>query len=258
MKTTVEFKSGTYQLDLSKPLDISMRLSTKSDNSSAWYVSPISIEPVKGDGFIGSVAEGGSVNFRNITFNPHGNGTHTETVGHIDKEIHSINEHLTTFHFFSQVVSIAPLVWDTNEGTRSKGDLIITKEQLVEAIGENSPEAIVLRTLPNDSDKLSRQYSNSNPPYLCHKAALYLRQIGVDHLLIDLPSVDKEVDAGELLSHKAFWNYPTDIQLNKTITEFIYVSNEIEDGLYLLNLQIAPFENDASPSKPVLYKIYEQ
>ena len=254
MKTTVEFKNGTFQLDLSKPLDISMRLSTEPNNSSAWYVSPISIEPVEGDGFIGSVAEGGSVNFRDITFNPHGNGTHTETVGHIDKEIHSINKHLTTFHFLSQVVSITPSYWKKNEGTRNEGDLIITKSQLKEAIGNQKPEALILRTLPNDKDKLSKQYSNSNPPYLCHEAAQYLRAIGVNHLLIDLPSVDKEVDAGELLSHKAFWNYPNDIQYNKTITEFIFVNNEIEDGLYLLNLQIAPFENDATPSKPVLYK----
>ncbi|MGO3156445.1 MAG: cyclase family protein, partial [Mesonia sp.] len=29
----------------------------------------------------------------------------------------------------------------------------------------------------------------------------------------------------------------------------------VEDGNYLLNLQIASFHNDASPSKPVLYKI---
>jgi hypothetical protein len=33
------------------------------------------------------------------------------------------------------------------------------------------------------------------------------------------------------------------------------VSNKVEDGEYLLNLMIAPFENDATPSKPILYKI---
>ena len=37
--------------------------------------------------------------------------------------------------------------------------------------------------------------------------------------------------------------------------DYIYVRNEIEDGEYILNLQFASFENDASPSKPVLYKI---
>ena len=34
-----------------------------------------------------------------------------------------------------------------------------------------------------------------------------------------------------------------------------YVENKILDGNYILNLQIASFENDASPSKPILYKI---
>jgi hypothetical protein len=33
------------------------------------------------------------------------------------------------------------------------------------------------------------------------------------------------------------------------------VPNSVEDGEYFLNLQIAPFENDATPSKPILYKI---
>ena len=72
---------------------------------------------------------------------------------------------------------------------------------------------------------------------------------------MDLPSVDKEKDNCELLSHNAFWNTKGELRLDATITEFIYVSNTIEDGTYLLNLQIAPFENDASPSKPVLYKV---
>ena len=45
------------------------------------------------------------------------------------------------------------------------------------------------------------------------------------------------------------------VRMDATITEFIYVPNTVEDGEYLLNLMIAPFENDATPSKPILYKI---
>jgi hypothetical protein len=41
-------------------------------------------------------------------------------------------------------------------------------------------------------------------------------------------------------------------RLNATITEMIYVKDVVLDGTYLLNLQITSFENDASPSKPVL------
>ena len=57
------------------------------------------------------------------------------------------------------------------------------------------------------------------------------------------------------MAHNAFWNTAGELRMNATITEFIYVPNEVEDGEYLLNLMIAPFENDATPSKPVLYKI---
>ena len=46
-----------------------------------------------------------------------------------------------------------------------------------------------------------------------------------------------------------------DARINSTITEMIFVNNEVKDGSYLLNLQIASFENDASPSKPILFEL---
>lgn len=76
-----------------------------------------------------------------------------------------------------------------------------------------------------------------------------------------MPSVDKEKDNGALLAHKAFWNVTSvenvneDARFNATITELIFVANDIIDGNYLLNIQIASFVNDASPSKPILYAI---
>ena len=73
-------------------------------------------------------------------------------------------------------------------------------------------------------------------------------------MLIDLPSVDKEQDGGALAFHHAFWNVPDKPQTNKTITELIYVPNEASDGLYLLELQLSNFTNDAAPSRPLLYK----
>jgi hypothetical protein len=109
--------------------------------------------------------------------------------------------------------------------------------------------------LPNTPSKLKRQYSNTNPPYFLKEAIEIMQQKKIIHLLTDLPSVDKEKDDGKLLAHHTFWNYPEKIEAHKTITELIFVPNSVCDGLYLLNLMIAPFENDASPSKPVLYEI---
>jgi hypothetical protein len=72
-----------------------------------------------------------------------------------------------------------------------------------------------------------------------------------------MPSVDRESDEGKLAFHHAFWNVPENPN-DKTITELIYVNDEITDGLYILEMQMAPFENDASPSRPVLYKIQKK
>ena len=53
------------------------------------------------------------------------------------------------------------------------------------------------------------------------------------------------------MAHKAIWNVKnvnelnSDARLDCTITEMIFVSNQILDGSYILNLQIASFENDA-------------
>ncbi len=247
-------KINNFEVDLSKPIDISISLSNTDENPIAWYIEKPVIEPVVFGDWIGKVAEGSSsTNFNNIFFNPHGHGTHTECLGHITKEFYSINQSLKQFFFLAELISVQP--------EQQNEDGIITKNQIEKALNGATPEAIIIRTLPNSSDKMSKKYSNTNPPYLSEDASIFIREKGIQHLLIDLPSVDKEHDQGKLLAHKAFWNVKDvndlnpDARINCTITEMIFVNNEIKDGSYLLNLQIGPFENDASPSKPILYSV---
>jgi arylformamidase len=247
MRTIILHNKKEYQINLSKPLDISMPLRGDASNVNAWYVEHPRIVPHTQGDFVGSIEKGATTNFNDIWFNPHAHGTHTECVGHITQEFNSINQSLKQFFFLAELVTIAPGKIDD--------DFIITKKQLQNAIGDRKMEALVIRTLPNTTSKMSRQYAHSNPPYLLEGAVEFLVEIGVQHLLIDLPSVDKEKDNGALLAHKAFWNVSGVVRKEATITEFIYVHNVILDGSYFLNLQVAPFENDASPSRPVLYKI---
>jgi len=247
VKINFKIKGQFYKTDLAKPLDLSIPMRDSKKNPEAWYLPQPIIRPVQFDDWIGKVSEGASVNFNDIYFNPHAHGTHTECVGHISEEFYSVNDILTQFFFVAEVITVLP----ENKGK----DQVISVKQIRESLVGRTPEALVIRTLPNSSSKKTRKYSHSNWPYLSEGTASFLREIGVIHLLIDLPSVDKEKDDGKLLAHKAFWNYPSQTRLNATITEFIYVSNRIKDGSYLLNLQIAPFHNDASPSKPILYKI---
>lgn len=247
MKTIIEINHQTITVDISKPLDISIPLQASEQNPLAWYQDKPNIDPVRMGDWIGKVSEGGSVNFNNVFFNPHAHGTHTESFGHISKDFYSVNEALKTFFFLAKVITVKP--------EKVGEDEIISEESISKALNGATPEAVVIRTLPNNISKKAKHWSNTNWPYLQEKAALFLREIGVKHLLIDLPSVDKERDEGKLLAHKAFWDYPNNPKQDCTITEMVYLPDSIKDGCYLLNLQMASFENDASPSKPVLYII---
>jgi len=249
MIATIKYNSKKHQIDLTKPLDISIPLKASKNNVNAWYLDEPKIEPVKDGEWTASVAEGADINFNSIWFNPHAHGTHTECVGHITKKIHSINQNLKQFFFLAEVITVAP--------EKKDDDFVISKKQIQFALGNKKRDAVVIRTIPNTNEKLSQQYSHTNPPYLLSEAAIYLREKGVKHLLIDLPSVDKEQDDGQLKAHNAFWNTAGRMRMDATITEFIFVPNTVLDGTYFLNLQIAPFENDATPSKPVLYEIME-
>ena len=248
MQVTVELNNQSYFADLSKPIDIAIPLEEGLETVNCFYAPPMETAPVVAGSFIGSTDEGGAVNFLNVKLNPHGNGTHTECVGHIAKERYTINQCLKRFHFTARLISIYPI-------RQANGDRIIMAHQIEEAIGDEKVEAIIIRTMPNDELKLKTNYSGANPPFILHEAMQIIVDRGIQHFLTDLPSVDREEDGGLLLSHHCFWQYPMATRETCTISELIYVDNNIPDGVYLLNLQIASFEIDASPSKPVLYKL---
>lgn len=251
MELTLTIGNTRYQADLRTQHDLSIPLSAGQGRLSAWYVDPIQIEAVRTEQFTGAVSEGGSVNFRNIAFNPHGHGTHTECMGHITPTVHSVNETFREFLLPATLVSVTPQA--SPLAIEPKNDLVIRPEDLPDSCP--SP-ALIIRTLPNPNDKRVRAYSDSNPPYLLPETMQKIVDLGVEHLLIDLPSVDREKDGGALACHHLFWGIPSHPRGSATITELIYVPDEVRDGHYLLNLQVAPFENDASPSRPVLYPLF--
>ena len=98
MKVEVTIGQESRHADLNYPIDISLTTAQK-DSPLAWYVPPLTITPVMTERFTGSVEKGGFVNFRNLFFNPHGNCTHTECVGHIANEVYSVNNLFKKFHF---------------------------------------------------------------------------------------------------------------------------------------------------------------
>ncbi len=248
MITHFDFLHGTnlFRADLRKPVEIGIPLQHGSQNPNCYWADDPKLEIIRMGNFVGSVAEGGPVNYQKFTFSPHGNGTHTECYGHISTDGAS-TAYLKDFHSMCRVVSIEPEL--------KNGDRVITLQAFKKAVGRIDSDAIAIRTIPNNADSITRKYSGTNPPYLEASLAAYLAKHQVIHLLVDLPSVDKEIDGGALLAHKAFWHFPDQIRRQATITELIYIPNHLEDGLYLLNLQLTTLVADASPSRPILFPI---
>jgi kynurenine formamidase len=230
--------------NMSKGYDLSIPIG----NVKCFQAPDLVVEPFKAGSFVGAVREGAPVNFFNVAANPHGNGTHTECVGHISKEIHSVNKAISRFHFVANLISVTPSI-------SQNGDFTITLEELKKQDHNITNEVVIIRTLPNEIEKLTKNYSNTNPPYFTDEAMSYICDKGVEHLLVDLPSVDKEYDEGNLSCHNIFWNTNGAIRHHATITELIYVKNEIPDGLYLLNLQLAALDLDASFSRAVIFPL---
>lgn len=239
----------SFSARLTDGIDLSLPLTPDPTATSAWYCPPVSIEPVRMGNWVGEVAQGASVNFRNITFNPHGNGTHTECLGHITREPYTLQQCMRDYFFYARLVSIAPQRLEN-------GDEVITDAHLRPFFeGKTPPKALLLRTLPNAETKRHRAYTETNPPYLTDEAMHFIVAQGIEHLLLDLPSVDRESDGGKLSTHHIFWNYPAEPRTHCTITELFYAPDSVADGDYLLNLMVAAVENDAAPSKPVLYRL---
>ncbi len=276
MIISLELENRIYKIDTEKPLDISIPLKFNGAQPNAYGVDQATSKPCEAGEIVGDTRRGGSVNFEQYIFIPHCNGTHTECVGHITHERISVRECLDDVFIPAVLISVEPEKAGESKDSyfaSMVGDRLITQKSIEEAF-ENLkfqmsdfesveiPRAIIFRSLPNNESKLSREYLDEIPPFFSTEAMKLLYGLGVNHLLVDLPSIDRIFDEGALANHRIFWNVEQgsfDLSENtlrqNTITELIFVPNSVKDGTYLLNLQIAPFEADVSPSRPILFEL---
>ncbi len=259
MIITFDIDGRQLKYDASAPIDISMPLRFNGPQPNAFGVDAATAST------LGDTRDGSSVNFEQYTFIPHCNGTHTECVGHITDERISVRDRLRDVMMPAVLVTVEPQVLSeppASAGGRFARDKVISAELLrrqLSKVAATPPQALIIRTLPNDDGKLTRRYDTDDiPPYFTAEAIGYIVGCGFRHLLVDLPSLDR-LDDPALPAHRTFWHMEpgsrevnADTRLNSTITELIYVPNEVADGEYLLNLQIAPSDTDAAPSRPLL------
>lgn len=267
---SVEINNRAYKIDLENPLDVSIPLNFNGAQPNAFDAKIATSTPCETENLIGDTRRGGSCNFEQIKFIPHCNGTHTECVGHITHERISVHDSLKDSLVSATLRSVEPVIASESQDTYSveltEKDKLITKDSLekaLEKVDAHWLEGLIIRTLPNDESKNTRRYMDNLPPFFSTEAMNFIRAKNVKHLLVDVPSIDRTFDAGKLSNHRIFWNIGAGefesseaTLIYNTITEMIFVPNSVEDGAYLLNLQIAAFVADASPSRPRLFKIF--
>jgi arylformamidase len=264
-------RSGRRELcvDLEHPFDLSIELDPEGPQPRHFGAPRAAAHPYSAPGFSGSVAGGASCNCQAITLIPHCNGTHTECVGHLTREPLHAQRIVPRSLLSALLLSATPLAPErTSERSDPQphpGDRLLTRSALQSAwpaAPPFAPQALVIRTLPNDPARRSRDYTDTIPPYLTSEAAQFLLEHGIEHLVVDLPSIDRTRDEGRLTAHRIFFGLPPGsstlaraARSRCTITELAFIPDEAADGPYFLQLQVPAINGDAVPSRPLLYRL---
>lgn len=271
MTLTMSIRGRTFRVLMEDPLDLSIPMNFYGPQPNSYGVPAASSAAYSGAGFTGDTRRGGSCNFETVSLTPHCNGTHTECIGHITQERIAISNVLRDAFVPAAVVSVpTTAAGETNEHYPvhlEAHDRLVTAaalRQALDRVDESFMEALVIRTLPNDTGKRDRQYADEPASFFSEDAMKEISNLPVRHLLVDIPSLDRAYDDGKLAVHRLFWHVAPGEQAIteqsarlRTVTEFIFVPDTVRDGTYLLNLQIAPFVLDAAPSRPLLFALEE-
>ena len=269
----MNFGNGAVRVDLTNPISLAIDLDFSHAQPRHFGAPPATSRPFAVPGFSGSVAHGASCNCQTLTLIPHCNGTHTECVGHLTREPVDAHRIAPLGFVPALLVSIEPVnaanAAESTDPVPQPGDKLITRDALERSwrVAAQSPiafepRALVIRTLPNTPTKQHQDYGDSTPPYLSREAAELLVERGIEHLVVDLPSIDRSHDEGRLTAHRIFFGLPHGstalaqaTRARATVTELAYIADTVPDGPYLLELQVPALGGDAVPSRPLLYRL---
>ena len=287
MDVTATIAGVRWRVDLLNSADISIAVRPFLDGAS--QTSAFGLPPSSAT-FACSVDGGASVNCPIVRLCAHSGGTHTECVGHAlpgAVTLRDVDISRQSGLMPALLVTVRPAPLRDSGDAYAPGapdDAVVGLRALQEglaALAAAAPQgfsaaalgclpggALVLRTPPAPFKGAGR-WTGTNPPYLTPELMRFVLALGVQHLLVDLPSVDREDDGGHLLAHRAWWGLPARGAegegggggggggglSTRTITEMILADERLADGPYMLNLQVAPLDLDAAPSRPVLYPL---
>tara|TARA_B100001029_G_C15061583_1_gene459017 strand:- start:2243 stop:3052 length:810 start_codon:yes stop_codon:yes gene_type:complete len=265
---TISHNNQNYNVNTRDFFDISIPMNFNNKQPNFYDVKKSQLKYLNHDGKIFSVAKGAGCNVPEINLNIHCSGTHTECVGHLLEDSGNIGKILNDLLLPAILITVKPFPFSkNNESYHYKvgdNEQVLSKKTIENEINKwkfFSPKAIVVRTTPNIEEKKYFKYSQNLAPFFTNEALKFFYEIGIEHLVVDIPSIDRMVDGKILGNHRIFWGdgFNSRGKINpkskKTITELTYIPNSIKDGCYFLNIQIPHFVCDAAPSRPLLLKI---
>jgi hypothetical protein len=202
MQLNIEWNGKSYRVQTENPIDLSIPLRNGNSNPNAFQIPHPVFEPIKVGDFVGSVAAGSSANCENLFINAHGNGTHTECIGHITKERITINQSLKEFFFVAQLLSLPKKPLFQNQ------EALLLKD--AESKIRKDISALLLRSEPNGDEKKLMNYSGNVPACIEPALATHIAELGIKHLLVDLPQLTLNTMMEKWKPIKHFGNHSTD------------------------------------------------
>jgi len=267
MIINIFYNNQDYRIDTKKSFDISIPYKFNGDQPNFYDVNPGQSSPLKSGETTYSVIAGAGCNVIEISMNIHCTGTHTECVGHLLENPGDVGMVLKDIIIPALLITVDPNSFiDTEElyhCSVNNSELVISSKSIhkeVEKWKEHQPKALIIRTTPNTEEKKYYQYTMNPPPFFTNDALKNITNLGIEHLVVDLPSIDRISDNGILGNHRIFWgdgkNAKGEVNSDstKTITELAFITDDVLDGFYFLNIQLPHFECDAAPSRPILIK----
>jgi kynurenine formamidase len=260
LKARVDVGGASVDVDLAHPFDLAhpVAFAPPGRAGAQPFGAPAPhAEPLRVGHFSGDVLQGGSCNCSTITLTPHASGTHTECAGHLTREPLSAWKIVPHGLLPAVLVRVMP---EREPDSASSRDRVVSGAALDAAWPAAlpfEPLALIL-----DTGFGATYGAPADVAYLTPGAAQRVVTRGIEHLLVDLPSIDRMDDGGVLAAHRVFFGLEPGAsrladarRARCTVTELAAIPQAAPPGAYLLALQVPAIAGDAVPSRPLLYPL---